>query len=460
MAQQEYILMNKRTPVLSYTYNTFLRRVERVNEVFDIAAGPLWTQRAAGRLTGPDLAYALQWWWEERRIPTLRSGLRQSLRRLYEHTPEMPDRDIIEELLLINHALSLSDQYWVRDTAATITWDEINYFTNDFTDDMGRAMFSRAGRALAAARSLMSPTATTDGMMVKAWRIRDGKRLLYKKAPTDNPRVAYNEVAASALYRRVFGEAGYVQYHVVTDDDGTYAVSENMVSDNEELVAAIQIRDYFGYNYRGLATVAYENYLMSALKLGVADIETHMSKMLVCDYLLANTDRHYNNFGLIRNVETLKFTRPAPVFDTGNSLNYADGIEKLARGEATFEQLEPFGVAPAAQLDILQNVPWYETGLLDGIVDEIGAILKPAYNLSPTHRRALDTVLAGVGERVATLGKHVGRQISIPGRGLGSSSPMYLEPFAARAARARAAAGTGREKDSGPKQPPAQYRPR
>ena len=34
---------------------------------------------------------------------------------------------------------------------------------------------------------------------------------------------------------------------------------------------------------------------------------------------MRNTDRHYNNFGLIRNIETLA-VRPAPIYDTGASL--------------------------------------------------------------------------------------------------------------------------------------------
>lgn len=37
------------------------------------------------------------------------------------------------------------------------------------------------------------------------------------------------------------------------------------------------------------------------------------------DYLMRNTDRHCNNFGLIRNTETLA-VRPAPIYDTGASL--------------------------------------------------------------------------------------------------------------------------------------------
>lgn len=42
--------------------------------------------------------------------------------------------------------------------------------------------------------------------------------------------------------------------------------------------------------------------------------------MIVCDFILANIDRHFNNFGAIRNIETLEFKRVAPIFDNGCSL--------------------------------------------------------------------------------------------------------------------------------------------
>ena len=42
--------------------------------------------------------------------------------------------------------------------------------------------------------------------------------------------------------------------------------------------------------------------------------------MFVVDYLTMNVDRHLKNFGIIRNVETLKWERVTPIFDTGQSM--------------------------------------------------------------------------------------------------------------------------------------------
>ena len=42
------------------------------------------------------------------------------------------------------------------------------------------------------------------------------------------------------------------------------------------------------------------------------------------DYLIMNEDRHLNNFGIIRDVNTLKWLDVAPIFDNGQSLNVQD----------------------------------------------------------------------------------------------------------------------------------------
>jgi len=40
------------------------------------------------------------------------------------------------------------------------------------------------------------------------------------------------------------------------------------------------------------------------------------------DRIINNIDRHYGNFGFIRNADTLEFQGFEPIFDNGNSLWY------------------------------------------------------------------------------------------------------------------------------------------
>ena len=50
------------------------------------------------------------------------------------------------------------------------------------------------------------------------------------------------------------------------------------------------------------------------------DREYLLDLMLIADHFVLNEDRHYGNFGLIRNVNTGEFVSPAPIFDNGNSM--------------------------------------------------------------------------------------------------------------------------------------------
>ena len=46
------------------------------------------------------------------------------------------------ELLLVKcSGLSLSDQYWVTPCDAPQNWRDVNFYENDFSDDVGRALF-------------------------------------------------------------------------------------------------------------------------------------------------------------------------------------------------------------------------------------------------------------------------------------------------------------------------------
>lgn len=54
--------------------------------------------------------------------------------------------------------------------------------------------------------------------------------------------------------------------------------------------------------------------------LQIPGTKDYINNFLTIDYLTENTDRHYGNFGFIRNINTLKFISPAPIFDNGTSL--------------------------------------------------------------------------------------------------------------------------------------------
>jgi len=94
------------------------------------------------------------------------------------------------------------------------------------------------------------------------------------------------------------------------------------------------------------------------------DFEEDLRSMLVFDAVIYNTDRHFGNFGIMRDNHSGAIIAPAPLYDHGMSLfNYAmkDDLEKLdeyaatrfpAYANVTFEGIcsDAMGKAQARQL--------------------------------------------------------------------------------------------------------------
>ena len=67
---------------------------------------------------------------------------------------------------------------------------------------------------------------------------------------------------------------------------------------------------------------------------------------------MLNEDRHFGNFGMIRNANTGEFIKPAPVFDTGSSLFHnsvvvdCEAVRAKPFAKDFEEQIKPMDIAP------------------------------------------------------------------------------------------------------------------
>ena len=66
----------------------------------------------------------------------------------------------------------------------------------------------------------------------------------------------------------------------------------------------------------------YEHFIAVCLAHGLeeAKVRSFLEYQILTDFILTNTDRHMNNFGVLRDTKTLKFIGMAPIFDSGNSM--------------------------------------------------------------------------------------------------------------------------------------------
>ena len=300
-------------------------------------------------------------WWRNRQIPASRKGLKDVL-----HKNDIYDKDNFDLLDAKVYCLSLSDQYWVKRIDEDILWEDINFFDNNFSEDIGKALF--CGDKISAELDLNTPDIICNGNYEKRWKIIDEDRYLVKSGGKMINQEPFNEVIATKLYERVLNDDEYVKYEIVYDNNKVVSVCKNFITKDTELIPAWQINEYYEFNDD---ENKYEHYIRCLNELSVPNADILIDKMIVCDFILANKDRHFNNFGVIRNVETLEFERVAPIFDNGCSLWFDEN--DMYVGE--FFLTNPFENYEKTQLGLVKNISWLDIKKLEGFVDEVKEIL-------------------------------------------------------------------------------------
>lgn len=300
-------------------------------------------------------------WWKNRQIPASRKGLKEVL-----HNSNVYDKDNFDLLDAKVYGLSLSDQYWVKGVEEEISWESINFFDNEFSEDIGKILFNGGKTALNL--NLNTPDMTSNGNYEKRWKIIDGERYLLKAGSKIYNQEPFNELIATKLYERLLNKDEYVEYSVIFDDDKAISKCKNFITKDTELIPAWKINEYYEFLDD---EDKYTHYIRCLNNLGIKDAETLTDKMIVCDYIIANKDRHFNNFGVIRDVNTLKFIGVAPIFDNGCSLWYDEN--DMYVGE--FFLTKPFEEYEKTQLSLVKKLEWLDISKLEDFPNEVKTIL-------------------------------------------------------------------------------------
>lgn len=297
----EYVLMHRNVPVMSCLFENdiFIQGIK----IYNMAHVPIGVRNSAGKVDNR----LLRQWWERRHVGPNRWNWAYIKNKIHCESPEI--------LARIAAGCSLSDQYWIREEDSRQMFEDVSFFTNDFDSDLFD-LFLFTGDVPYDAE-FHSPTCVTGGKVPKAWRVENGKRVLYKAPGLSFDQEPYNECIAS-ITGKLIGSS-FVNYSLCYVHGVVCVKCDCMLKENEELVLAEDIITDNGRvgKYRQSDIVFYMNF---AKKNGVRNMEKFISDMVLSDFLLRNTDRNWRNFGLIRDAETLKWLRPAPLFDFDSSL--------------------------------------------------------------------------------------------------------------------------------------------
>ena len=363
----KYILMHREIEVAEIE----LDELSHITNIYEVYAEEHFPVGTLGK-HGVDKTMLAKWW-AKRSIPASRSGLRETLDLLHMSVPQ--------ELLAKCYGLSLSDQYWISPKDKPLMWKEINFFDHDFSEDVGNLLFGYG--EFSDSMSLISPDNTSDGQLIKKWKIADGKRVLIKGGSNPYQQEPLCEVIASGIAERLC--IPHTKYTLLWEHEKPFSVCQDFITSETELVSAYHIMQS---RKKPKDLSDYEFYLNCAEQLGVKNIREQTEKMIVLDFLIGNEDRHFNNFGLIRNAVTLEWIGAAPIFDCGTSLWY-NTQESLIKPLSPNLPAKPFKKTHREQIKLVKDFSWLDMKKLKGMEEEMEEILSQSPYISRERRTVL-----------------------------------------------------------------------
>ena len=299
----KYILMNKHTELAEIEISDS-GIIESILDIYNTKAFPVGVLTQNNEPLSKTTVENLNKWWHSRIIPASRNGL--------DYILAVNKVETSSALSIQSLGLSLSDQYWIKPFDTDLIWEDVNFFTNDFSSDL-KSCFLIKGTSVDI--SVRTPDASSNGWLRKKWIIINGKRYLAKAGSGTIFQEPYNEVIASKIMDLI--NLPHVKYSVIIQNDRPLSLCENFITPNTEFVSAAAVSNI-------LPKKRNEKYFSHLLKcaqyLKIPKVEEYIDNLLTIDFLIENTDRHYGNFGFIRDVNTLEFIGPAPIFDSGTSM--------------------------------------------------------------------------------------------------------------------------------------------
>lgn len=176
---------------------------------------------------------------------------------------------------------------------------------------------------------------------------------------------------------------------------------ECFIDANTELILANQIL----YNISEKEN-AYEEYIHILEENGIDNVREKLENMFILDYLMLNEDRHLSNFGIIKDVNILKWVDIAPIFDNGQSLNILDYNEEelLINGQGRFfYNILNFDLI----ISKVKNIKRIDVSKLDGLVEEFERLLLQYQNVTKMTDRRIDKICMLLFDRINKLKKYI-----------------------------------------------------
>ena len=251
-------------------------------------------------------------WLERRVIPKNRTFADQILKTLgLSHNDTKGIIDVCK-------GLSLNDSYWIVPEGFEGTFEQYNLYDNRFSEMLALVAYTGAGQTKQVFTT--SPELTTNGMLPKAWRFIEGDGIYLYKGGTSGASNAGREPFCEYYASQIAEVMGLNAVHYDLENwKGITASKCKLFTDKDTSFVPIG---------RIVKAGGIQKCLDYYDKMG-KDFSEQIRSMLVFDALIYNEDRHFGNFGILRDNHTGKIVAPAPIFDNGSSLFCFAGREDI-----------------------------------------------------------------------------------------------------------------------------------
>ena len=245
-------------------------------------------------------------WWIHRPVPSTREDMKFVMR--------LAGAEFSELYLIKNLALSMTDTYWICPIDETLRWEDVR-LSNQISIGKAKVPYHNVDS--------YDPNASLGGQMSKHWDLTHNPPILVKRALDYDCQQAVNEVFATLVHSRQPKSPEYVTYTAERDPKNKNCLvsyCETFVESGHEFLPAYEI----GYVQGDNELSDYDKYIKAWADCGMDEeaVRLYFDYQTITDFIISNVDRHTANFGAIRNADTLKFVKPAPIFDSGNSMFY------------------------------------------------------------------------------------------------------------------------------------------
>ena len=306
----KYVLMNRNQEAARLELNTDLETgYITAFEVLDAHRLPFPVQYCEEGIS----AQVLEGWFARRMLSAHRNNLGQLLKKTKMNRLQSS---------LLSYGLTLTDGFWLKPEGdRSLTWDQVNFFENEFSYDIGNMIFGFDVRQ----PNFMTPDLTTNGKMEKTWRRRNGKLWLLKKGSPPYFEEPFNERIVTEILKKI-AKVPFVSYEVNFVRRHAVSVCENFAKEDIQFVSAADL----------IKTSPRPSFIPMDIHLRnrcqyfkIPGYKPFFDQLKILDYLIGNQDRHLGNYGFLYDADQERFLGPAPIFDNGSSLWCQEPDEKL-----------------------------------------------------------------------------------------------------------------------------------